>query len=201
MIETKRSSEVEHAMFLNKQVKRVAFHDYWMEVPLFHYNNNVALRFDLTRIEHLNDKVNFAGSLFDEFSKNSDVILFCMLGVKIIEPKLKKDFFINKFYKEYCIEFYSRNEDLIYDYNNLTYLQVDRRTFSSRKFFEKIIKGKIGGLSFFIINLKEKTIFNLYDERGIDVCIRNKVKRKNLYNKFSNYVLDQDKMLIEKYLK
>jgi hypothetical protein len=53
----------------------------------------------------------------------------------------------------------------------------------------------------FFVNIKNETIFYIYDSRGCDLVSENKESIKSVYEKFNNWILDYDRKRIDETFK
>ncbi len=49
----------------------------------------------------------------------------------------------------------------------------------------------------FFINTTKNIIFNMYDDRGLDIIAKNKETLRNLYHDFNDWILEYDRMRID----
>lgn len=50
----------------------------------------------------------------------------------------------------------------------------------------------------YVINIQKKTIFHTYDDRGCDVLATSPAAIKEIYTKYSDWILDYDRVEIDK---
>ena len=50
----------------------------------------------------------------------------------------------------------------------------------------------------FIINIDKRLIFNMYDDRGLDIIAKDKETLRPLYRKFNDWILDCDREKINR---
>ncbi|USK33432.1 DUF3885 domain-containing protein [Bacillus sp. F19] len=55
--------------------------------------------------------------------------------------------------------------------------------------------------SVYFLNIKRKTIFNVYDDRGCDLLAASSEAIRDIYNKFNDWILDYDRDEIDKLFK
>jgi len=188
-----------------------------LKIPLF-YNWEYGLRFDLQDEYKSTDNDNYfaevvrrATVIFETAFDASNRLFFVCKNHQKIKPanyafkqidKLKKD------------EIYYTREKSVYDPNDvydvaLVYLTADRIN-------HKNILTAIGNTDFpsrqprldnkrvptskeiHFVNISKRLIFNMYDDRGLDIVATDKETLRPIYEKHNDWILDYDREQIDK---
>jgi hypothetical protein len=180
-----------------------------LKKPLF-YNWEFGLRFDLQDFNKIDTEEYFVEGikrsieLFECIFDNSDRIYILYRIHKGYYGKNKK--FYNKIFSEInekeCFE-----EANIYDEEDI-YKTFIGKTIVSKINYEYIItaiensdfgsrKPNMEGEIYFI-NIEKEIIYNMYDDRGIDIIGANKNSLKYIYEKYNNWLLECDRKTMDK---
>lgn len=78
------------------------------------------------------------------------------------------------------------------------YWELPSQEIDVDKLLTEIIKSDIGGFNelasaVYFINTKEKVLFYLYDDRGLDVVVEKAENLKSLYDEYHAWILDYDR--------
>jgi hypothetical protein len=204
----------EYIQFLTNNFKGLK-----IKVPLF-YNWDNGLRFNLQVGETDTDEYFIevkkrSTALFNEAFAPSDNLFFVLIDFKRRRRKIRisnycfrqikdlKKFEINYFKVK---RLYEPNDK--YDIRNVAVikLKADRlkidniltaighKDFPPRQPRLKFLSSE----EIFIINIDKRFIFNMYDDRGLDIIAKDKEALKPLYKKFNDWILDYDREKINK---
>lgn len=201
----------EYRAFLDNNFKGLK-----VRTPLF-YSWDIGIRFNL-QIDATNDEnyfheVNFrASSIFNDAFDTADSIFIIFMDYKNKRSKIRLSNYIFKqiknlekinlsFTKEK--QYYSgtsniciiktKKEDVIFQ--NI-FKAIANSDFEDRK--PRLDKSCFSSKEVYFINLSKKIIFNMYDDRGLDIIASDKEILKSLYEKYNDWVLDYDREKIDK---
>lgn len=191
--------------------------------PLF-YNWELSLRFDLQKKnlspnspwkkEYFNEVYHRAETLFNFCFQNSkENVLLIVQQIEWEDSIIEEDDYIlkqisnfdNSLMGKERIENLYEAEDMFDNWNRAMY-----QTTLDKINFKNLIHG-ICNTDFpdrkphidnelYLINLNEKIIFHIYDDRGLDVLMTDKNKLKILYDKHPSWILEHDREAIIKRL-
>ncbi|MDR2519409.1 MAG: DUF3885 domain-containing protein [Spirochaetaceae bacterium] len=177
------------------------------------YNCEYALRFDLHDIamnkgndEYFTESLHRADELFYNVFCNCDELYFIYRNGKIKwNDKIFKN--IIGFHKKEIGIF---NEENVYEENfhtQLAVLKVTASRINYRKILESINntdfssrKPRTGGEIYFI-HIKDEIIFNMYDDRGLDIVGTTKEIIKPYYLKYNKWLLEDNREKMNKIFK
>jgi hypothetical protein len=177
------------------------------------YNCEYALRFDLHDInmdkdddEYFIESFNRANELFYKVFCNCDELYFIYRNRKIkFNDKIFKNIIgFNK--KEICIF----NEKNVYEENFNSQLAVTKVNISEINYKEILESINNTDFSFrkprtdgeiYFIHIKDEIIFNMYDDRGLDIVGTNKEIIKPYYVKYNKWLLEDDMEKMNKIFK
>ena len=188
-----------------------------LKAPLF-YNWPIGLRFDLQTYTagevYFSEVVRRSTALFEEvFEPNEEIVLICQIGrlkcdkikfsnycFRQISSLQRKEVFYKKLLhlyesKIYC-KYYNRAVIKIkinrIDYKNI-FIGIANRDFWPRK--PRL------DMEVYFVSLKREIIFNMYDDRGLDIIASNKQAIASLYHKYNSWLLDYDREAIDSVFK
>ena len=83
------------------------------------------------------------------------------------------------------------------------YWELSSQEIDVDKLLTEIIKADIGGFNelasaVYFINTKEKILYHLYDDRGLDVVAKTAKSLRTLYDEYNSWILDYDRDEIDK---
>lgn len=139
-----------------------------IEVPLFYRHYGKTIRFNFVPYT-LEEAHVLSREILTYIFENKD-FLYCLYGeIKIPEKTLKR--YIKGIpNKIHCIDYRSPwqdGDDMFYNYDNVSFVEVSPNTFNFNKFAGDINYTRDSNE--FLISLKEKFAVNYYDYRGMDV--------------------------------
>lgn len=202
------------------------FDDYFYEIfgdtvlksPLFH-NSPIGLRFELggnlSATEGRMEQVLLrAEAIFNKIFNENDEIIMVAFSEFFLEnesiEKVKTD--LVKTLKKYVSGLSEQNliEELVpykheeeYGLENIGTLRLLckclKNKLSIKSLFNEIIHGEFAQV--FFLNVKNSTIFYIYDDRGLDVVSNDKVNLEELYETCSDWILDYDRKAIDQIFK
>ena len=190
-----------------------------IRVPLF-YNWNNGLRFNL-QVGHTDTDEYFievtkrATTLFQEAFSPIDNVIFILLDFKWKRRKIR--------ISNYCFRQIKdlKKSEISYSKVNRLYEPTDKKDIrniaviklkADRINITNILTA-IGHMDFpprqprlkflsdeqiFIINIDKRLIFNMYDDRGLDIIAKDKETLRPLYRKFNDWILDCDREKINR---
>jgi len=190
-----------------------------IKVPLF-YNWDNGLRFDLQvgqtdTDEYFIEGIKRATTLFQEVFKPSDNIFFILIDFKSKRRKIRISNYcfrqINELKKSEIsysevkrlsepndkqdirnVAIIKLKADRINIKNILT--AISHKDFPPRQPRLKFLSSE----EVFIINIDKRLIFNMYDDRGLDIISADKENLRPVYKKFNEWILDFDRDKISK---
>ncbi|MDQ0418958.1 hypothetical protein J2Z48_003163 [Croceifilum oryzae] len=197
------------------------FHNLKLRPPLF-YNWVFGIRFELgdpnevKRNPHMKRVYFRAITLFKELHSTEDEIMIVAnvhhsgeenilkrRRVKIYQHYLKSKDILPRLQHQITPYVFEDIYD-IYDFETHRYsLQCQVKDIKFIQLVKAIcnhdmgIKPKIFHDVFFV-NLSNKTIFHIYDDRGCDVIATSKEHIRPLYNRYNDWILDHDRATIDK---
>ncbi|HLQ98617.1 MAG TPA: DUF3885 domain-containing protein [Candidatus Dormibacteraeota bacterium] len=86
------------------------------------------------------------------------------------------------------------------------YWSLDDIDWSEETIIREIVLADIGGLNclasvVYLVHPKEKILYHLYDDRGLDLVAKDKNKLHPLYETFNDWILDEDREAIDSIFK
>ncbi|ARF66929.1 hypothetical protein B7C51_02595 [Paenibacillus larvae subsp. pulvifaciens] len=190
------------------------FEDLELKKPLF-YNARYGLRFDLGSDLEINqgrvEQVYYRSkSLFYEINSNEDELFFVIFAdFWNDEPMLTiKDEVINVF-QNYLKDFsiaeinqvvipYRYKEDDEDDTMTLrVYIKRKVKDIKLDDLLVSMADGNVYG-DIYLINSKKHVIYDLYDDRGLDIISCYKESLYKLYTDYNNWILEYDRKRIDK---
>lgn len=207
----------EYTDFLNTY-----FEGHKIRQPLF-YNWESGLRFNLqvgqtNTDEYFEKAINRASSLFEAAFNPTDEVFFILMDYKYKRQKIS---FSNYCFKQ--IESLKKEEicyakaKRLYEYNdrfdirNVAVLAIQTSRINYRNVIKAIAytdfpprKPSLGFLTskeIYFINIDKKIIFNMYDDRGLDIIASDKKVLLPIYNQYEDWILDYDRELIDQRMK
>jgi len=194
------------------------FEGFKIQQPLF-YNWKIGLRFDLQVGETNTDEyfiecVKRASTLFEAAFSPADKVYLILLDFKYKRRRIR--------FSNYC---FKQIKDL--NKNEVTYSEIKRLYDSEDRFdirnqaivtssvdrinYKNILtaishvdfpprKPSYGFLSskqVYFININKKLIFNMYDDRGLDIIASDKASLLPIYHMYNNWILDYDRENID----
>lgn len=189
--------------------------------PLF-YNHKIGIRFNLqteanTDEEYFNEVNKRSMLLFESVFSNDDDIYFVFYDYKYKKRKVRIG--------NYCFKqnrsLTNKNVDYLLVrklYRNKSHKDLYNRAIVKTKVGNvnyKSILDAIGKIDFpalvpridkegvlsnkeiFFINVNKKIIFNMYDDRGLDIVASKKYDLLNIYKKYNDWILDYDRKAID----
>ena len=129
------------------------------------------------------------------YSKNRQKIKkynFCLLAINSLKSKKIESF---KLRNLYSIDSYDTNKE--HWHRLAIHLKVEEVDYIN--ILNRLVYSDFGndGPEVYFINKTKKVIFNLYDDRGLDIIASEKKDLKDTYQKFNNWILDYDKKQID----
>ncbi len=204
-------------MNINQELKiflKTNFNGLIVKQPLF-YNWPIGLRFNLQtnssdKKEYFDEVIRRSTKLFEKAFDQTDNLFIIFIQFKWRRRKIR---FGNYFFKQIkglnkreidykrITRLYEKND--IDDIWNVAIIKAtgDRLNFTetfkaiANKDFSRDpnIPGQI-----YLINLDKKIIFNMYDDRGLDIVSADKEALKPLYAAFDHWLLDYDRAEMRK---
>ncbi|MDR2202118.1 MAG: DUF3885 domain-containing protein [Clostridiales bacterium] len=165
--------------------------DFWIEIPLYGYNRDHAIRFELhDRYPDNIDKLfGFFCDLYGDAFKNDNVVIIrqydrcCKVGSiskligKQVKPMLR-------------IDFTSKSDKDYYEQDRTSQIYVVKKDqINLQKIFNAIFYEKHDSELFFV-DPETKTVLNMYDDRGIDIISKDRRILLQLYDKYSDWILE-----------
>jgi len=196
------------------------FEGIYLKKPLF-YNSSIAIRFEMgggvdtpeKRVKQVKQR---AIKLFNALHKPSDEIYFVLFidkwdneSISDIENIVSKVFsnYISKIDFRNVIkqvqEFRYKDLDDIDDIVTIRYCaDVKYQQLKLEELVEAIANRTLGleptvDGDIYLLNKTSKTIFHLYDDRGLDILAENKEILKSIYEKYNDWILGFDRERIE----
>jgi len=187
---------------------RKAFCGLAIKKPLF-YNWPIGLRFDLqtsVEEEYFAEVVHRAVTLFEEvFGLNEKIILICQAG-RFKRDKIR--------FSNYCFQqinnlirseiSYEKLRNLydpnwVCEYYNRAILEAEVKRISYKNIVTAIANSDYYDrrpridLEVYFISLEREIIFNMYDNRGLNIIAANAQTVTHLYHKYNAWLLDYDR--------
>jgi hypothetical protein len=213
-------------VFLNDFMKE-NFPNFYLQPPLF-YNWDIGIRFELglewkreydyENSPYLQGVYNRAITLFESLHFNADDI-YIVVDVndfndgKPFKHKLKafspyvrdKSVLYNLRHKTMPYIFPEDDEDGTYKTHRFT-LKCKASDFKHIPLLKAICNKDIGVKPIifhrvYFINIKKKTIFHVYDDRGCDLLAASQETIREIYNQYNDWILDYDRNVIDKVFK
>lgn len=185
-----------------------------LEKPIF-YNAPVGIRFEiggkedvyvkkeLTRKLQVNplyveQAVERASSTFSLLPQKGWMMRIDLYDKKEIAKVIKILQLIHP--HEKVLSEYEEDGDQITHYE--LYWALDKINWSIETVIDEIILADIGGLnclasSVYLVHPEEKILYHLYDDRGLDLVAKDKSKLYPLYERFNEWILDDDRETID----
>jgi hypothetical protein len=184
-----------------------------LKIPLF-YNWPIGLRFELQTAtvygfeeEYFAQTVYRAVALFEEiFLPDDEIIIVC----QFLQFKRERIRFGNYCFKQIGnlhrseVAFKKLKNFYGNEQGNRAVFKVDVRRID----YKNILAAKANmdfpprhprlGLEIYFISLRSKVIFNMYDDRGVDIIASDKQSIANLYWKYNSWLLDYDRGAMDK---
>ena len=186
------------------------------------YSWNYGLRFDLQdkKLRTSDDKyfvevVRRATKIFETAFDYSDRIIFMFMDYKWRRRKIKHTNYvfrqIDKLEKSEI--FYTKKRSVYYqnDIYNIALVKLTANRINYKNILTAIGHSDFpprqprldnyGGLTdkvIFFINIDKKFIFNMYDDRGLDIIAADKEILRPIYEKHNDWILDYDRERINK---
>jgi hypothetical protein len=192
----------EYINFMQNNYKNII-----LKLPVF-YRYEYALRFDLHKInrnllesitdEYFIESLNRAYELFHEIFCNCNELYFIYRHRKIeFNDKIFNN--ITKLKKD---EIHILNEENIYEENSISQLSIIKLNIG-RINYKKILES-INNTDFhnrkpitfgeiYFIHIKNEIIFNMYDDRGLDIVGTSKETIEPFYRKYNKWLLEYDR--------
>jgi hypothetical protein len=209
----------EYSKFLNENFNRAD-----LSKPLF-YSWEYGLRFDLQvgetntdeYFKHVSER---AIALFNAAFESEDKILFVLKDFKYKRGKIRSN--------SYCFRQITnlKRQDVSYALSRRVYDNVkdDKWNIAIVKLEPKRLKvenllaaiahtdfphrqptldnnGVLSNKELYFINLEKKLIFNMYDDRGLDIIAKDIETLRPIFNRFSDWILDYDREEINEKMK
>lgn len=151
------------------QILKTFINDCEIDFPLYHRHLGNAIRFNFEDFS-----AHYTYLLASEILNyifNEREFFYCCYGEIGFSPKKLKGYIKGVPNKPHCIEYHSPNndEDFQYEFDNVTFVHVYKKTFNFRKFAKDIAYGKGRENEQFLISVKEKIAVHFYDCRGMDI--------------------------------
>lgn len=185
------------------------FGDFWFEIPIYHFNFDNSLRFELyDKYPNEEEKILiFLKQIFNDLFKDRDIHLINDYNTELEKPL--GSYGINaklvfKFDFKMRLEEIFKDEDIFrwIDKNQklaASIYKIKTKNFSISNLFFWIFKGGLVDYpSIVIADAKNKIFMNIYDHRGMDVVVKDKKFMKEIYLKYSNWILECNREEIEK---
>lgn len=209
-----KTVKTEYRQFLNDNFKGLR-----LKMPLF-YSWNYGLRFDLqsgdtSTDEYFEEVTRTASTIFQTAFANSDHVYLVLLDWKYKRRKIRFGNFtfkqINKLRKAEV--YYSKEKGLYYPDDNYDVAII--KLTSDRINFKNIFTA-IGHSDFpprqprldnsrfltskevYFVNIENKLIFHMYDDRGLDIIATDKETLRSIYEKHNDLILGYDRERIDK---
>ncbi|EPY14900.1 MULTISPECIES: DUF3885 domain-containing protein [Paenibacillus] len=206
---------MEHDQYLDNFLLHY-FDGIHLKKPLF-YSASFAIRFEMggdidtpkERVEQVKQR---AIALFDRLTEHDNDICFVIFvdkwsdeSINDIESDVFKVFntYINKFdfghvfkqEKEYRYRDSDETDDIV---TMRYYINVKSQDLKVDSLIEAIANRTLGlepsiDGDIYLINDTHKTIFHLYDDRGLDIVAENKETLRTVYQQYSHWILDYDR--------
>lgn len=199
----------EYRQFLNEH-----FDGYEVKAPLF-YNWENSLRFDLQvgdtdTEEYFKEVYRRSIALFEASFNKSDRAFVVLNQYKIKRSKIKLSSYAFKQIadlKKSEVGYLTRRQ--LYERDDL-WNQAVAKVQIKRVNYQNILQA-IANTDFlreprvntevFFINLDQKLIFNMYDDRGLDIIAKDMETLRPLYTEFNSWILDYDREAIDQKIK
>ena len=190
----------EYRTFLDNNFKGLK-----VRTPLF-YSWNIGLRFDL-QIETTNDEdyfqeVNYrASSIFQYIFEATDSILLVFMDYKYRRSKIRLSNYIFKQVKNLKKSDLCFTKEKLY-YSGTSNICIIKFNAIANSDFEdrepRLDKFCFSSKEVYFVNLSKKIIFNMYDDRGLDIIASDKEILRSLYEKYNDWILNYDRGKIDK---
>ena len=192
-----------------------------LKIPLF-YNWKYGLRFDLQDEYQSTDDdkyfaevVRRAAEIFETAFNASDRLFFVFKDCRNYREKIRFANYafrqINKLTKN---EIYYTRENNLYNppsVHNVAIINLTADRINHKNILTAIgntdflsrqprldNKGASTGKHIFFVNINKRLIFNMYDDRGLDVIATDKETLRPIYEKYNDWILDYDREQIDK---
>jgi hypothetical protein len=199
----------EYRQFLNEH-----FSGYEVKAPLF-YNWEYSLRFDLQvggtdTEEYFKEVYRRSIALFEASFNKNDKAFIVPNQYKIKRSKIKLSSYAFKQVadlKKSEVGYLTRRQ--LYERDDL-WNQAVAKVQIRRVTYQNILKA-IANTDFprvprvntevFFINLDKKLVYNMYDDRGLDIVAKDMETLRPLYTEFNSWILDYDREAIDQKMK
>lgn len=173
--------------------------DYRIIPPLYHNNKGRTLRFDLISKSEKENGI-LINDIFDDIFYENSPMLVVFYGYNSIRWQSEKCYFKKLTVKKLFKTYYEPNDkDMIEDKPYLVACSTLRKYFKQKRFIEDYMADDLHAQISFI-SLKKDATIQLYDSRGFDVLSNDKDLLRLLYNKYSKYIIEDNRAEIEKSL-
>ncbi len=177
-------------------------------MPIF-YKWQIGLRFDLQTNEvdegYFKNVINRASVLFESAFEPNDNLYIVILEYKFKKRRIHVNNYIYRHIKD--IDHKSISYSKISNYRENIYNKACLKVNASQVDYRNILKS-IAYTNFplgepwtrkeiYFINIEKKLIFNMYDDRGLDIIAESKEILQPLYVKHKEWILDYDRNKID----
>ena len=198
------------------------FKGFQLRKPLF-YNWDFGLRFDLqigetNTDEYFHEVVGRSATLFEIAFDRHDRVYFVLMEREFKRNKIRfSNYAFHQLSGLLKSEInYTKATNLYYpndkfDKHNIAIIKLGPERINYRNIFTAIAhsdfpqrKPRLDGLGMFtskevyFVNIDKKLVFNMYDDRGLDIIASDLETLRPIYTKHKNWLLEYDKTQIDK---
>jgi hypothetical protein len=186
-----------------------------LKLPLF-YNNEFGLRFDLQKTqiyseEYFAEVIKRATILFENAFAPNDRLVVIYVDRKVKRRKIR--------FTNYCFRQIAglKREGVKYtqaknrydkgDLYNVAIIECRRQALNYRNIFIALMNTDfptrqprfefLGDVEVYFFNINNKLIFNMYDDRGLDIVADEKEKLGKFYSNYNEWLLENDRKKME----
>lgn len=211
------TTKQEYRQFLNDNFKGLR-----LRKPLF-YSWDFGIRFDLQvgetgTDEYFQEVTRRASTIFQTAFDNSDNVFLVFMDYKYKRRKIKFSNFVfkqihhlQKTEINYSKERQIYEPDDKFDIRNTAIIKLTANRINSKNILTAIghsdfpprqprldKNGVFTDKEIYFVNIDKKLIFNMYDDRGLDLISTDKETLKPIYKKHNDLILDYDRKQIDK---
>lgn len=212
-----QTTKQEYRQFLNDNFKGLR-----LGKPLF-YSWNYGLRFDLQvgdadTDKYFNEVTRRASTIFQTVFDNSDKVFLVFMDYKYKRRKIRFSNFtfeqidnLQKMEISYSKEKRLYEPDDKFDIRNIAITKITVDRINHKNILTAIghsdfpprqprldQNGVFTAKEIYFVNIDKKLIFNMYDDRGLDIIAADKETIRPFYKKHNDWILDYDRNQIDK---
>ena len=169
----------------SKKIKDFLFKELKMEEPFAENNHqySISITFSDSR---LSEKINIMKCIAEKIFETNDFFL-CEYGVIGIDNKYK--YIKGHPNKEECIEYESKNEDVWYCYNNITYCRINKGCFRFKRYIKDVVFKNHYCNDYVFVDIDRKLAVIFDDYPGILVITKDKKEIEKLLLSFKDNIV------------